>query len=164
MQKFIHTALLFCFTLFFYACKDKCQDSDCLNGGFCYKGQCWCVKGYQGVNCETETRAPLIGTYTGGYTCTDSTVAEQLKLTIERYDNGETYNMIKMQLADSNGGILFSYFPYVLRDGSFIVKDYAKNISLQGSLTGNKLTYMMSYNDNQGNTIYKACTFEGIKE
>lgn len=148
----------------FTSCKDKCQDSDCLNGGRCYKGQCWCVKGYKGVNCETETRAPLIGTYTGGYTCTDSTVAELLKLTIERHDNGETYNMIKMQLTDSNGFIIFTYYPFVSRDGSFHLNDYSNIPSMYGELTGDKVTYVISYKDKESNTIYKSCNFEGIKE
>ncbi len=45
------------------ACKDECDDVDCLNGGTCNDGDCSCVTGFEGDRCQTETRAKFFGTY-----------------------------------------------------------------------------------------------------
>lgn len=45
----------------FTACtKDECKDVVCQNGGTCVSGACVCPTGYEGTNCETETRAKFI--------------------------------------------------------------------------------------------------------
>lgn len=48
----------------FTACtKDECKDVVCQNGGTCVSGACSCATGYEGTNCEKETRAKFIKTW-----------------------------------------------------------------------------------------------------
>ena len=42
----------------FTACNtDECKDVVCNNGGACISGTCSCTSGYEGNNCETQSRA-----------------------------------------------------------------------------------------------------------
>ncbi len=45
--------------------KDPCESKVCQNDGVCSDGKCLCPVGYEGDNCETETRAKFYGTYVG---------------------------------------------------------------------------------------------------
>lgn len=48
----------------FTACtQDECKDVVCNNGGTCVSGDCVCATGYEGNNCETETRTRFVGTW-----------------------------------------------------------------------------------------------------
>jgi hypothetical protein len=48
-------------SVFYTACnKDKCKDVVCQNGGTCSEGNCTCVTGYEGTNCETKSRDKFI--------------------------------------------------------------------------------------------------------
>jgi hypothetical protein len=40
--------------------KDECKDVVCQNGGTCVSGTCNCTTGYEGTNCETESRTKFI--------------------------------------------------------------------------------------------------------
>ena len=40
--------------------KDACKDVTCQNGGTCSDGNCTCVTGYEGTNCETASRTKFI--------------------------------------------------------------------------------------------------------
>jgi hypothetical protein len=51
MKKLIFSLFLLT-SLFFSACKDKCKDVLCLNGGACDEGICKCPTGFSGPNCE----------------------------------------------------------------------------------------------------------------
>ena len=61
---------MFRFTLFlgiiliaFPGCQDPCEDTNCVNGGVCFDGDCDCPIGFSGVDCRNETRSDFIGTY-----------------------------------------------------------------------------------------------------
>lgn len=41
---------------------DACKDVTCENGGTCADGDCECVAGYEGVNCETLSNAKFVAT------------------------------------------------------------------------------------------------------
>lgn len=43
---------------------DACSEVTCNNGGVCIDGQCECVNGYAGVNCDDEARLKFIGNFT----------------------------------------------------------------------------------------------------
>src|SRR5690606_18468421 len=43
---------------------DECKDVVCQNGGTCVGGNCVCPSGYEGVNCETESAAKYVGSWT----------------------------------------------------------------------------------------------------
>lgn len=50
---------------------DACKDVDCGVNGTCLEGDCICDDGYEGTNCETESRIKFQGTYlaSGTITC-----------------------------------------------------------------------------------------------
>ncbi|MBK6818670.1 MAG: calcium-binding EGF-like domain-containing protein [Bacteroidetes bacterium] len=81
-------------TALFTSCnQDKCKDTVCNNGGTCNEtdGSCNCPVGYEGSNCDTESRTKLIGsfllngsdsdggTYTGLVTTTSVSGASKTK-------------------------------------------------------------------------------------
>ncbi len=41
--------------------KGRCDNSVCLNGGFCVQGNCSCPSGYEGLNCEKIWNAKFLG-------------------------------------------------------------------------------------------------------
>ena len=63
--------LCFCFSLFWFSsCEsDPCVSTDCGIYGECVEGVCECVAFYEGENCEIESRAKYIGTWTGDFVC-----------------------------------------------------------------------------------------------
>lgn len=53
-------------TVLFTACNgDKCKDVVCNNGGTCSAtdGSCMCAAGFEGGNCDTESRTKILGNY-----------------------------------------------------------------------------------------------------
>lgn len=144
MQKFFNTALLFCFTLFFYACKDKCQDSDCLNGGFCNEGTCWCPKGYKGTSCEIETRANMLGSYTGEYSYTvnnGSNITMLDTVSIMRSDGESSlYTDLRFWIQRMNRSYVFTVVDTNHFSASVNIPN-KMNASIQGTLKDGKLTF-----------------------
>jgi hypothetical protein len=60
-------------TVSFNSCTtDACKDVDCGLYGECVDGDCVCDSGYEGVNCETLTRAEFLGTFNVAETCSAS--------------------------------------------------------------------------------------------
>lgn len=62
---------LILFSLFLSNCSDPCKDIDC-NNGTCDDGTCICDDGFTGANCDTELRAPFLGTFEGDLDCPDA--------------------------------------------------------------------------------------------
>lgn len=59
------TISAFCAVVYSSSCnKDKCKDVTCQNGGVCDGGNCTCLIGYEGTNCETKSRDKFIKTWT----------------------------------------------------------------------------------------------------
>lgn len=42
--------------------KDRCKNANCLNGGVCKEGQCYCRDGYSGLSCEIKNKSTIIYT------------------------------------------------------------------------------------------------------
>src|SRR5688500_18577317 len=59
---------------FFSACDDKsCDDVVCpYQNSICISGDCTCAAGFEGTDCETETRQKYIGQYQVSESCTTS--------------------------------------------------------------------------------------------
>ncbi len=58
------TALTAFFAVFNSSCNaDKCKTIVCANRGICNGGSCTCPSGYEGTNCETETRKKFTGNW-----------------------------------------------------------------------------------------------------
>ena len=59
------TISAFCAVVYSSSCnKDKCKDVTCQNGGVCDGGNCTCLIGYEGTNCETKSRDKFIKSWT----------------------------------------------------------------------------------------------------
>ncbi len=52
--------------------KDLCEDQVCFNGGACVDGDCICVNGYTGTNCQNEPPCANITCFNNGI-CTNGT-------------------------------------------------------------------------------------------
>ena len=44
---------------------DPCEGVNCLNGGDCDEGNCYCPDWYEGSNCGTQSRSTYYGNYSG---------------------------------------------------------------------------------------------------
>jgi len=84
------------FTMVTYtACnKDECKDVVCNNGGTCANGSCNCATGYEGTNCETETRAKFVKTWTASDK--DITNDDALPTYTSSIVNGTTVTEVKI--------------------------------------------------------------------
>ena len=50
------------FAVVYSSCNpDKCKAISCAYGGTCNDGECKCLPGYEGTNCETITRSKFVG-------------------------------------------------------------------------------------------------------
>ena len=67
---FATAGLAFVLLMAFAGCNpDACKDVVCENAGTCLDGDCICQPGYEGVNCETESRTKFLGNYTVDESC-----------------------------------------------------------------------------------------------
>jgi len=58
----VMTVLSVASVTYFNSCKkDPCKDVVCNNGGTCVDGTCSCTTGYEGTNCETDSRDKFVG-------------------------------------------------------------------------------------------------------
>lgn len=59
------TVGVFSSTLFTSCNQDKCKNVTCNNGGVCNEtdGSCTCAAGFEGTNCETESRTKVFGSF-----------------------------------------------------------------------------------------------------
>ncbi len=57
------TISAFCAVLYTSCTKDACKGVTCQNGGTCSGGNCTCVTGYEGTNCETASRTKFVKTW-----------------------------------------------------------------------------------------------------
>lgn len=148
----------------FTSCKDKCQDSDCLNGGFCDKGKCLCTDGYDGEHCELEIRTTVLGSYTGRYVYNDS-ITNYAVLNIQRHPNTtESAAMVRTHFTDD--GLDFYYNDCrANRDSTFfaIYTADGKFVNIQGRVTTDSVRMQVQ----QVNTSVRPDTvfisFEGVR-
>jgi hypothetical protein len=80
---------LFSCALVSTSCDNRCANSGCKNGAECYKGECLCAIGYEGVLCETAWAEKFLGNFTtvNAANCaqvfsSDITQTDRLKLKI----------------------------------------------------------------------------------
>jgi len=87
------TITLLLITILLFGCKkDPCKDVDCLNGGTCIDGTCQCAAGFEGSECDTESRQALIGTYDVVETCGQQQF--EYEITIEEHPSDVTRILI----------------------------------------------------------------------
>ena len=149
------------------SCKNECKDVVCENGGTCDEetGDCNCVEGYDGANCETEFRAEMLDTFNVSDVVTsidnpgsegtwtyESTVAAGSSIMEITFSNfGSFGSTIKGVLTDTNSGTISSQTDAAGRKftGTF-------------ATSGSDLTvdYTVEYTD--ATTDDGACTFSAI--
>lgn len=66
MKKLIQFSIC-AITFLLFSCSDPCDDIDCGTNGTCDDGTCLCSDGYEGLNCETESRTKYLGSFTGNF-------------------------------------------------------------------------------------------------
>lgn len=60
---------------------DPCSDVECGDNGTCVDGDCVCDAGYEGTDCDTESRAKFIGTYNVTEACTSGNYTYSISAT-----------------------------------------------------------------------------------
>jgi hypothetical protein len=70
----ILTVATFSATVFTSCNPDACKDVVCSNGGTCTDGTCACAVGYEGTNCDTESKAKFLKNWTASDLQTGSSV------------------------------------------------------------------------------------------
>lgn len=77
--------------------KDECKDVQCNNGGSCISGTCQCASGYEGANCNTESRAKFVKSWAAS----DQIGTSNLVYTVA-IGNGTTINSVIISSAFSD--------------------------------------------------------------
>ncbi|MBC7553484.1 MAG: hypothetical protein H7257_05855 [Taibaiella sp.] len=72
---------------------DRCKTILCANRGICNGGSCTCPSGYEGTNCETETRKKFTGNWSV-FEKGSNSLAAQYPITIE---NGESITFVQIK-------------------------------------------------------------------
>ncbi len=149
--------LLMTLATIIYSCGklDPCNDMNCLNGGECKHGSCYCPVGYEGDNCGEEVRIQYAGWYRGTLVKDDvmfadyilTTAAESVLAT--RLRMGSVYGDFKLntffeipeQQYDDNGVIAFVSGGQGFCDGQLLKLEYTytKNgVTYTGTFDGYK--------------------------
>jgi len=131
--------------LTFSSCKDECKDVTCNNGGTCVTGSCECTTGYEGTNCETETRAKFIGTYTtnGSVTCPVSGNGTLTGTSISITNSSSAANKIVISVLGVNLTATVSGSSFTLDQSTQNNFTYTGN----GSLSGTTITINLNEQD-----------------
>ena len=69
---------------------DPCKDVNCGDNGICNDGTCDCTLGYEGVNCETESRTKLTGKYSTTEQCSTDPAGVYYEITVNSGSGGVT--------------------------------------------------------------------------
>lgn len=98
----ILTVSAFGATLYTSCNKDKCKDVVCQNGGTCSDGNCTCVTGYSGTNCETVYRTSYVNTYKGN--ATDNAGNNYTNFRMVFAATGTDVTSMQLTIQDATGG------------------------------------------------------------
>ena len=88
MTKRITLLIFLICSVFLQNCKDPCKDVTCVNGN-CLDGTCLCSEGYEGTNCDVETRAKYYGEWSGVPDCDNETLPiQEITVTVSEGGSG----------------------------------------------------------------------------
>lgn len=137
------------------SCSDECDDVNCQNGGRCDDGDCICLDGFVGNECQSEMRAPFLGAYSVNENCEGGNDTFQMTITTS---NTGVRNIILVfpglnVAAEVNGASM------TIPNQTINVDNTALSISGTGQLTGNILTMSYTLGAGGGSTSCSAtCT------
>ena len=92
----------FCTVIYTSCSKDACKGVTCQNGGTCSGGNCTCVVGYGGTNCEIIYRTTYTNTYQGNGT--DNTGGTYTNFRLVLTANGTDVTKMTLAIQDATGG------------------------------------------------------------
>jgi hypothetical protein len=137
-----------------FSCADPCSKTNCQNGGVCSDGSCYCPSGYEGVNCESESRTKFYGDYKGTLTIGSSSITQSIRLesyagNVERikWDLGHLEIVPNQPTKVAVGCSKLDQTLFILEGGS-------------GSLNGSQLVLNFTASGSSGNVN---CSFIGTK-
>lgn len=136
MNNFIRFSI-FSFAFLLFSCTDPCEDVSCLNDGVCDDGTCLCEVGYEGTNCETESRAKYYGTFGGDLTCPGEDPVEQLII----FEAGPEVNQLLM-----TDGLDPSFMDTLTFDGD-VAASPEREIDFFGELIKLQVTFTFNSED-----------------
>ncbi len=147
-------------TILFTSCQgDKCKSVVCNNGGTCNEsdGSCNCEVGFEGTNCDTESRTKLIGTYS--LSGSDNLGNTYSNLATTTSASGVDKKKFTLNIAGT-----FIFTCTMTDKNAFIVDNVTQQgytYSGNGTYTGTTLTIKINEADAAGTTIYN---FSGNKQ
>jgi hypothetical protein len=139
-----------------FSCTDPCDKTICQNGGVCSgkEGTCFCPAGYEGVNCESESRTKFYGDYKGTLTIGSTSTTESIRLesysgNVQRlkWDLGHLEIVPNQPTKVAVGCFKLDQTLFILEGGS-------------GSLNGSQLVLNFTASTSSGNVN---CSFIGTK-
>ena len=71
--------------MFVSACTDPCKNKIC-DHGYCIEGDCFCLDGYSGKNCEIKESDKFSGNYSGRQICPEGISSVKAKITNKTED------------------------------------------------------------------------------
>lgn len=140
-------------TMTFTSCNgDKCKDVVCNNGGTCgaSDGNCTCAVGFEGTNCDTESRTKVFGTYLLSGTDSDGDTYTNINATVSTAAAGKTKFIFAVPLAGLSltctmtGATSFTIDQTVISGVTF---------TGSGTFIGTTLTIVMNQNDATGTLV-----------
>lgn len=143
------------------SCKDECDDVNCLNGGRCDDGDCICATGFEGSECQTETRAKFFGTYNAIESCSESgNFTYQINITTSAA-NATTVLINNFYGVGATVNATVSGSALTIPNQTVSVSGESATFSGSGQLSGNILT--LSYTVTVG-TSSESCTANCTKQ
>lgn len=117
--RLLYLILFLLITAIFSSCTDPCKEKDCSNG-YCIEGDCFCLDGYSGENCEILESEKFVGNYSGKQICQEGTQPIKVKIT----NKNEDPRSIAITL--DNNSIAISLRGNIRKDSIFIPNQWVQ--------------------------------------
>jgi hypothetical protein len=108
---------------------DPCKAIVCAAGGVCNDGDCICASGYEGNQCETETRQKFEGIW---YVTEDGTISTTAQYTISVEGNAEPGKISELKISNFRNSFTQPVSAYVKADTLYIPQQTINNNTVQG--------------------------------
>lgn len=114
----------------FTSCNDdKCKAIVCASGGVCNDGDCICASGYEGNQCETETREKFKGIW---YVTEDGTLSTTAQYTISVEAVAEEAKTTEVTITNFRNSFTRPVNAYVKADTLYIPQQVINGNTVQG--------------------------------
>jgi hypothetical protein len=152
------TVSAFSATIFTSCNPDACKDVVCNNNGTCTDGTCTCAVGFEGTNCDTESRTKVFGSFLLSGTDSDGGTYTNISATVATSSTSATKFIFSIPLASISQACTMSGANSFTIDQTTIS---GVTTTGSGTYTGTTLTISLSQNDATGTTVF---TLSGNKQ